>query len=217
MNAGSGQPLPRTTRHLLFGLASCVLLMGFLLFLRSTQLTYQISMATAYGSLFLFALSLLIGPWNVLRRQANPLSSYLRRDIAIWAGILAIVHVIAGLQVHMGGKFWLYFIPDKYASLPVRLDPFGLTNYAGLIATGIFLMLLCLSNNASIRALGGKRWKSLQRWNYAAAVLVFLHGWVYQFLEKRNLGFVLVYTIVVLVIVAFQFAGYRRVKSTSQL
>ena len=214
MNTKESRPLRRIAFHVFLGVASCILVLGFVQFLRSPDLTYQISMATAYGSLLLMALSLLIGPWNVLRRQANPLSSYLRRDIGIWAGILAVVHVIAGLQVHMVGKMWLYFLPSPEARsiLPVRLDPFGLTNYAGLIATVIVVMLLCLSNNASIRALGGKRWKSLQRWNYAAAVLVCLHGWVYQFLEKRNLGFVLFFTIVAIVVLMVQLAGFRRAR-----
>lgn len=214
MNIKSGRSLPRIARHVLLGLASGVVVMGFLQFLHSPQLVYQISMATAYGSLFLFALSLTIGPWNVLRHRANPPSSYLRRDIGIWAGALALVHVIAGIQVHMAGKFWLYFIPspDEHAVLPVRFDVFGLTNYAGLVATVLLVMLLCLSNDASVRMLGGRRWKTLQRWNYAAAGLVFMHGWVYQIIEKRNPSFVLVFTIVVLVVLAFQLAGFRHVR-----
>ena len=215
MNTNSSLPTHRITRHLLLALASCLLVAGFLQFLYSKQAVYQISMATAYGSLFLLAISLMIGPWNVLRRRANPVSGSLRRDIGIWSGMLAVAHVIAGLQVHMDGKFWLYFLPppEAHSLFPVRLDPFGLTNYAGLIATVIFVMLLCLSNNASLRALGAKRWKFLQRWNYAAAVLVFLHGWVYQILEKRDLGFVLVFTTLVLIAVAVQVAGFRRARS----
>ena len=214
MNTSSSQPTRRMTRHLLFALASCVLVAGFLQFLHPQRPLYQISMATGYGSLFLMALSLMIGPLNVLRRRANPVSGYLRRDIGIWAAILALAHVIAGLQVHADGKFWLYFLPppETHSSFPVRIDPFGLTNYAGLIATVIFVMLLCLSNNASLRALGAKRWKFLQRWNYAAAALVCLHGGVYQFLEKRNSGFVLVFIIIVVVALTAQFAGFRRIR-----
>jgi sulfoxide reductase heme-binding subunit YedZ len=214
MNANNGRPMQRITRHVLFGVASVILVIGFLRFLQPQQPIYQISMATAYGSLLFLALALMIGPWNVLRHRTNPLSSYLRRDFGIWAGILAVAHVIAGLQVHMVGKMWLYFLPppEVHSIFPVRVDPFGLTNYAGLVAVVIFAMLLCLSNNASLRVLGGKRWKSLQRWNYAAAVLVLLHGWVYQILEKRDLAFVLVFAILVLVVLTFQLAGFRRVR-----
>ena len=214
MNPNTGRPTRRMMRHLLFGLASCVLVAGFLQFLHPQRPLYQISMATAYGSLFLLALSLMIGPWNVLRNHANPVSDYLRRDIGIWAGILALSHVIAGLQVHNVGRMWLYFLlpPEEYSVFPVRLDRYGLTNYAGLIATVIFVMLLCLSSNASLRALGATRWKFLQRWNYAAAALVCLHGGVYQFLEKRDPGFVLVFIIIVVVALTAQFAGFRRTR-----
>ena len=216
MSENNESAVRRIARHLVLAVSSCTTILGFVRFLPSTDLLYQISMATAYGSLFLIALSLLIGPWNVLRRQPNPLSSYLRRDIAIWAGILAIAHVIAGLQVHMGGKFWLYFIApsETRTFLLIQLNPFGLTNYVGLFATIIFIMLLCLSNNASLRALGGKRWKYWQRWNYVAAVLVFLHGWIYQFVERRSLGFVILFTFVVFAVLMVQAAGFRRMSRT---
>ena len=175
-------------------------------------------MASAYGSLVLLALSLMIGPWNKLRGRPNPVSGFLRRDIGIWAGVLGITHVIAGLQVHMGGKFWLYFLPppDAADTFLLRIDPFGLTNYAGLGATLILLLLLSLSNNASLRALGASRWKSLQRWNYAAALLVAAHGTVYQIIEKRTAGFVAAFAAVVLLALAMQLAGFSMVKKIKQ-
>ena len=46
----------------------------------------------------------------------------------------------------------------------------------GWLALALFILLGATSNNASVKALG-KKWKSLQRWVYAAAVLTFLH-WV---------------------------------------
>ena len=194
-----------------------MLVWGFLRYLKTTDVKFQISMATAYGSFFLLALSLSIGPWNVLFQKANPRSSYLRRDISIWAGILGLVHVVAGIQVHMGGKIWPYFFPEPEArdSFPLRLDWFGLTNYMGLVATVILVMLLCLSNNASIRALGGTRWKFLQRWNYAAALLTIFHGWVYQFIETRYVAYVVVMTIIALVVFGLQLAGFRHARGKS--
>jgi sulfoxide reductase heme-binding subunit YedZ len=166
-------------------------------------------MASAYASLLLLATTLMIGPWNTLRGRANPVSSYLRRDVGIWAGMLGIVHVIVGLQVHMDGKFWLYFLPPPDAAyrFPLRIDPFGLTNYAGLAAGLILLMLLAISSNASLRALGAVRWKRLQRWNYAVAALVVTHGAIYQFIEKRTVGFVAALVVVVLFTVALQVSG----------
>jgi len=201
----------RITRHIILFLAICATGAAFYLALAFKRPLVGLSMATAYGSLVLLAVSLAIGPWNKLRGLPNPVSSYLRRDIGIWAGVVGIVHVIAGLQAHMGGKIWLYFLPpaDATYAFPLRIDAFGLTNHAGLVATLILLLLLALSSNASMRALGARRWKSLQRWNYAGAVLVIAHGVVYQILEKRKAGFVAAFAAIVLITLAMQYAGFR--------
>lgn len=209
--------MQRMTRHLVLFLASCVTGAVFYFGLGSASPMTRLSMGSAYTGLFLLAATLMIGPWNKLRGRANPISSYLRRDIGIWAGILGIVHVILGLQVHMDGKFWLYFLPppDTAYHFPLRIDPFGLTNYAGLAAGLILLMLLTLSNNASLRALGAVRWKRLQRWNYAAAGLVVGHGAVYQILDKRLMGFVLTFGIAVLLALSLQLSGFVAARKKS--
>lgn len=201
--------MSRATRHLLLLVASCATVAVFYLLLTSFTPIARLSMACAYGGLVLLALTLTLGPWNRLRGRPHPVSSYLRRDIGIWAGVLGLAHIVLGLQVHMGGKFWLYFLPppDAGTSFPLRIDAFGLTNHAGLLAGLLFLMLLALSNNASLRALGAMRWKSFQRWNYALALLVFAHGAVYQLLEKRVAGFVVAFAAISLVVLTLQFAG----------
>jgi DMSO/TMAO reductase YedYZ heme-binding membrane subunit len=109
---------------------------------------------------------------------------------------------------------WLYFLPpsDATHTFPLRIDSFGLTNYAGLGATLILLLLLSLSNDASLRAFGANRWKSLQRWNYVCAILTVAHGLVYQILEKRMVGFVVTFAAIVLVALAIQLAGFSTVK-----
>src|ERR1700676_4612371 len=58
---------------------------------------HRLSMATAYAGLLFLAISLWLGPWNVLRRRPNPTSFDLRRDVGIWTGILAILHTVVGL------------------------------------------------------------------------------------------------------------------------
>ena len=62
------------------------------------------------ATLALLVATLLIGPWNVLRRTANPVSSDLRRDIGIWAGMLGILHAGVGQFVHLRGRPWLYYV-----------------------------------------------------------------------------------------------------------
>lgn len=207
----------RVTRHIVLFLACGVWGAAFYLILATENAIWWLSMSSAYGGLVLLALSLMIGPWNKLRGRPNPVSGYLRRDIGIWAGILGAVHVIAGLQVHMR-TMWQYFLPPPDATyrFPLRIDPFGLTNYAGLFATMILLLLLSLSNDASLRALGADRWKSLQRWNYAYAILTVAHGVVYQILEKRMAGFVAAFAAIVLLALAMQFAGFRVEKTRTR-
>lgn len=68
-----------------------------------------LSTASAYAGLALLIVSLSLGPLNILRNRPNPVSTDLRRDVGIWAGLLGLIHTVVGLQVHMGGNFWLYF------------------------------------------------------------------------------------------------------------
>jgi len=202
---------PRTQQHLWIAAVSIFITTIFFFIAKGESSTFQLSMGTAYSSLILLSLSLLIGPWNMYNNKKNPLSSYLRRDIGIWAGIMAIIHVIMGLQVHFGGKFWLYFVfpVDQPHFIPVRYDPFGLTNYAGLIAGLIIIVLLSISNNASLKKLGAIRWKKIQRFNYVCAGLVLLHGVIYQLLEKRAIFFVLFFIIISTITFAGQYWGFQ--------
>jgi sulfoxide reductase heme-binding subunit YedZ len=131
------------------------------------DLRHRLSMATAYAGLIFLAISLWIGPWNVLRRRPNPVSFDLRRDIGIWTGILAILHTVIGLIVHLRGRMWMYFFRSLHP-LKLQNTQFGFANLVGLGAALLFLMLLVISNDISLRALGIRRWKALQRWTYAA-------------------------------------------------
>jgi DMSO/TMAO reductase YedYZ heme-binding membrane subunit len=112
----------------------------------------------------------------------------------------------------MSGRFWLYFVypADEGRLLPVRYDLFGLANYTGLMAILVLALLLALSNNASLRALGRQRWKALQRWNYAAFALTAVHGIAYQVLERREFLFVAIGSAVLLGVLTVQVAGLRR-------
>src|SRR3954453_20554893 len=114
---------------------------------------HRLSMATAYAGLLFLAVSLWIGPWNVLRRLPNPVSFDLRRDIGIWTGILAILHTIIGLTVHLRGRMWMYFLKSRHP-LKLQNTQFGFANFTGLGAVLLFVMLLAISNDISLRKLG---------------------------------------------------------------
>jgi methionine sulfoxide reductase heme-binding subunit len=170
---------------------------------------HRLSMATAYAGLIFLAASLSLGPWNVLRRRTNPVSFDLRRDLGIWTGILAIVHTAIGLTVHLRGRMWMYFFKGLHP-LKLQSTQFGFANFTGLGATLLFLMLLAISNDLSLRTLKA-RWKSLQRWTYIAILLTGAHGISYQFIEKRHLSWVLVFSAIMTAVAVAQFLGFVRV------
>jgi len=197
--------------HLPVGLVSFGLVWGIQSAIDSTHWPYRWSMATAYAGMLLLAATLTTGTINVLGRRPNPVSSDLRRDLGIWCAIVSVAHVLVGLQVHMK-SMWLYFVkavdgPDAWSP---RGDAFGFANYTGLVAALIVLLLLALSNDASMRWLGTGRWKSVQRWNYALLVLVAVHGAVFQMVEKRGGSWRVVFWSLVGLIVLLQIAGIMR-------
>ncbi len=168
------------------------------------------SFATAYPALVLLAVTLLIGPLHLLRRQPNPVSTDLRRDVGIWAGIVGIVHTAVGQCVHLRGHPWLYYVygPKEHHSFPIRHDLFGFANYTGALAVLTLAVLLATSNDYSLRRLGTPRWKQLQRWNYALFTLTVMHAFGYQGIEKQKLVYVGAVVSCVAITTGMQWAGW---------
>lgn len=197
----------RLKRHL--GLAVLAFVMVAMAYIATPppDVRHRASMATAYAALAFLAFCLWLGPWNVLQRRRVPVSFDLRRDMGIWAGILAIVHTAVGLTVHLRGRMWMYFF-SRLHPLSVQHTTFGFANYVGLIAALLFVLLLVLSNDLSLRRLGTRRWKSLQRWIYAAFALTVTHGVAYQLVEKRRLPWVIVFAGLSTAVIMIQAAGF---------
>jgi methionine sulfoxide reductase heme-binding subunit len=207
-----GRLLPRIWRHHL---------PLFLLSFASVAVLYQTrpypdvlsraSFATAYPALALLATTLLIGPWNLLRRRANAVSSDLRRDIGIWAGLLGVLHAGVGQFVHLRGRPWLYYVygPTEHHH-GMRHDLFGLANYSGALGTLLLIALLATSNDLSLRRFGTRKWKQLQRWNYAVFALVAMHSFAFQGVEKQKLQWVSAVAACVVAAIALQIAGVVR-------
>ena len=176
---------------------------------------HRMSMATAYAGLIFLAASLWLGPWNVLRRRPNPVSFDLRRDIGIWTGIFAIVHTAIGLTVHLRGRMWMYFFKGLHP-LKLQNTQFGFANFTGLGAVLLFLMLLAISNDLSLRTLKARRWKSMQRWTYVAFLLTGAHGIAYQLIEKRQVLWVLIFAAVLTAVAVAQFLGFVQIRWRSR-
>lgn len=168
------------------------------------------SLALAYTSLFYLTVALAIGPINLWLSRVNPLSSHLRRDFGIWAGVLGLCHVGFGLQVHFEGDWARYFLARAADdSLQLKADWFRLTNYAGVAAVLIVAVLLFHSRDSSLRKLGPFKWKSRQRLTYVLVLLLVMHGTIYQLLEQRNIYGILLFSACLITIAITQLSGWK--------
>lgn len=170
------------------------------------------SFATAYPALLLLCATLLPGPWRILRGRPIPVSTDLRRDIGIWAGINSVLHTVIGQNVHLRGRPWLYYVysPQEHHQMPIRHDLFGFSNYTGLVGFLAIVILISTSNDYFLRRLGAQRWKQWQRLNYAVFALVAAHAAGYLIIEKQKLPYVTFIVICLLIAVAFQLMGLAK-------
>jgi methionine sulfoxide reductase heme-binding subunit len=206
----------RFGEQVMLAVIAIVATLTFFLLLSSPDIIWRLSMATAYAGLLYLATALIIGPINVLRGAPNPLSINLRRDIGIMAGILALAHTIVGLFVHLRPdpiQYFFYRTPAGIGGL--RYDLWGAANDVGLLAALVILVLLTVSNNLSIRIMGGATWKRIQRWSYIGAILVIVHGLLYQAVEKRKPVLVAAVLIVAVAVTMVQLLAFHRIRKQS--
>lgn len=199
----------RVSRHLLLALIAAAIVYIAYTATPPPDFRHRLSMGSAYAAVLFLAATLWLGPWNILRRRPNPVSFDLRRDLGIWSAILALLHTGVGLTVHLRGRMWMYFF-KRLHPLAIQNNQFGAANYIGLASALLFLLLLAISNDLSLRKLGTQRWKSWQRWTYAAAILAVAHGILFQLVEKRHLPWVLVFATITLTATAIQLIAIAR-------
>jgi sulfoxide reductase heme-binding subunit YedZ len=208
--------LRRTRRHLALAVVACLLTTALFFATPPPDFRHRLSMGTAYASLILLAFSLLLGPWRVLRRRPIPVSFDLRRDVGIWGGIFALLHTAVGLTVHLRGRMWMYFLRHLHPPA-LQNTQFGAANYIGAAAALLFVILLAISNDLSLRRLGTRRWKSLQRWAYVAFGLTVAHGILFQRVEKRHLPWVIFFALLVATALILQLLGWIRVRQRRKI
>jgi sulfoxide reductase heme-binding subunit YedZ len=187
-----------------------------------SSFTQRFTVATGYVALGLLALTLLIGPANLLLRKRNPVSSYLRRDVGMWTAIFSVVHVIYGSLLHSGGQlsaFLNYFVAPDGGPL---LNSFGLGNWTGLAATVMVVGLLAISSDFALRKLKAGPWKWLQRLNYALFALVILHAFFYGALLRMTSPYTLLLGLNVIAVFIGQAVGVwlwrrRHTRTTANL
>lgn len=86
-------------------------------------------------------------------------------------------------------------------------NSFGLANWIGLAALVIVAGLLSISTDRALRELKAKRWKHLQRLNYALFVLVILHAFLYGALLRITSPFTLLLLLLLTTVLAGQAIG----------
>jgi len=199
--------------HLPLALGSAAII--FLLYVTRpyADVITRLSFSTAWPALLLLAVTLIIGPWRILQGKAPILSQDLRRDIGIWGGTLGVLHAVIGQCEHLRGRPWLYYVYEKTQEhlIPIRHDMFGFSNFTGLFAGLILLLLLATSNDASLRKYGGAGWKSLQRWNYACFALTAIHTFGYLIgIQSLKWAWIAAASLCVLLTAMLQYLGWQR-------
>jgi DMSO/TMAO reductase YedYZ heme-binding membrane subunit len=113
--------------------------------------------------------------------------------------------VVVGFQGHIGGAFGFvdYFVAD---GRPLT-SSYGMGNWTGLGATVIVVLLLVLSSNRYLGELKARRWKDLQRLNYALFGLVVLHAVYYGALRRMTSPFTLLLVVTVVAVLVGQAVG----------
>lgn len=155
----------------------------------SVILAEPLALGLGYVALLYLAVSLLIGPLYLARQRRNPVNLYLRRDIGIWAGVTALLHVVFSLQIYDQGGLLGYFVQQAGQQHLPQWSLFAASNVVGLLATVLITVLLVLSNDRSLRWLKGPQWKRIQRWAYPLMGLTILHTLGYQLYNERDSPF----------------------------
>jgi DMSO/TMAO reductase YedYZ heme-binding membrane subunit len=128
----------------------------------------------------------------------------------MWAAVLSFVHVIFGLEAHASVTDPLpMFVQD---GSPLTTS-FGLGNWTGLAATLIVVALLATSSDFALRKLKARRWKRIQRLNYALFALVIAHAFFYGAVLRTDSPYTLLLLLSIIAAVVGQAVGvwlYRR-------
>jgi sulfoxide reductase heme-binding subunit YedZ len=184
---------------------------------KADSLLWRTSISLAYTALLFLAAILAIGPFNVIRGRPNPANNMLRRDIGFWAGGVGLAHMALGMLVHTDGwQIWTLFfhsLPGLGDLMPLHKSFFGLANYTGAFQSVLLVALILVSSNRMLRRLGTRRWKSIQRLSYLAAVSIAVHGISYQIVERRYPVIQAFFVAVILVVLSLQLTGFAIRKS----
>ena len=172
----------------------------------------NISIVSAYLCLLLFSLALLIGPARVWRGGAPILNTHMRRDIGIWGGLTGLVHFFLANALAMNFEYLGLFVENATVppSAEVRDQLYLWGTILGYVVALLILVLLALSSDRVLRAVGARWWKRLQRLSYVVFVATVLHAFAFQILETRPSLWVVVVSAITLVVIGMQLTGFAK-------
>lgn len=131
---------------------------------------------SGYGALGLLAISILFGPalragnWLGIQMDARR-SAMMSKNAGIASALAAWAHALIGFFGYLNSQ-WRDVVDQPYL-------------YAGVVALGIFTLLLAASYKPFMEKLGWQLWKPTFRLSLAAAVLVLYHMMYAPFASLR--------------------------------
>ncbi len=180
-----------------------------------TPVIERLSLATAWLCTLLFGAALLVGPRHAWRTGQPLLNSLVRRDLGIWTALTGLAHFALGTEASMNTAYLAAFVSEAPGppGSAIREQLFTWGSLAGLVVGLQVLLLLGISSNRVLRALGAARWKRLQRSSYLAFGLTVGHGLAFQVLENRSPVGVAALGLLTAAVVLAQLRGRRRVRA----
>jgi len=175
---------------------------------RAADVHWKLSVATGSTAMILLGTTLAIGPIrNIRRGKRGPIHIPWRRVTGVWTAVAAWTHLVFGITIHAdGARIWVPFTHLWQSQGKLRL--LAVAMFIGLGAASILALLAATSNSRSIRAIGARRWKVLQRSAYLVGALVVLHVLAVQVQESRDLRHVAITASVLFAFASIQVAGF---------
>ncbi|WP_052341176.1 ferric reductase-like transmembrane domain-containing protein [Salinarimonas rosea] len=151
-------------RNLAVILLAAALVAGFLAVHAQWSPMHRWNRAFGDASFLLLALAMAVGATARLWRPAGRVIAF-RRELGVYATLLAIVHLVVILAGWVTWDLWRLFGFEFHPQLGRYVmvqHGFGLANAVGLVALALAIPLALTSNDMSVRRLGAQTWKVLQ-------------------------------------------------------
>jgi len=207
----------RSFRHAILAGATAMLLLVAIATGPGPAWLDRLSIVTAYLCMGYLSLALIIGPKQAIQSGKPTVNSLLRRDLGIWGALMGFGHFFLAMVLSMNNEYLNLFVyvDELPFSAEGRYLLYSWGTIAGFVVCVLFILLVALSNDRSMRLLGPRWWKRLQRLAYVAFFLTVLHAFAFQILESRQVLLIAVVATVVALIFIAQLVGIAAVRKAA--